>query len=211
MLNVVLIGKLTSHASAKKPGIGAPYTDLTVKTITIDEENFSEPIVETHAVRVYNLLGDDVSALDKGDLVHLEGTIESWQRQEIREAHGALPRQMVQVDGYRVIAEHIRVLQFADGTPSSFTQAVKAPAAKFQPQAKPTAAPIFRPRVAAAPAGTPWTVTKDSKTIFSGSVTEARKAFDNKTNNLRRGTVKLLSPEGILIDKAEAICMAAAL
>ncbi len=209
MLNVVLIGKLTSHASAKKPGIGAPYTDLTVMTITPNGAGFNKPLVETHAIRAYNLLGDDVAGLDKGDMIHLEGTIESWQRQEIREANSDLPRHMAQVDGYRVIAEHIRVIQFADGTPSAYTQAASAPALRPQPQAKSAATPVFRPKVAAAPAK-PWTVTKDSKVIFSGSVTEAREAFDAKTSNLRRGSYQLLSPEGILIDKAEAICMAAA-
>ena len=210
MLNVVLIGKLTSHASAKKPGIGAPYTDLTVMTITPHGAGFNKPLVETHAVRAFNLLGDDVAGLDKGDMIHLEGTIETWQRQEIREANGDLPRHMVQVDGYHVIAEHIRVIQFADGTPSAFTQpTLTACALKVQPQSKSAAAPVFIPKVAAAPAK-PWTVTKDSKVIFSGTVTEARKAFDAKTSNLRRGSYQLLSPEGILIDKAEAICMAAA-
>ena len=88
-------------------------------------------------------------------------------------------------------------------------QASSVPAPKLQPQAKSAATPVFRPNVPAAPAK-PWTVTKDSKVIFSGTVTEARKAFDAKTSNLRRGSYRLLSPEGILIDKAEAICMAAA-
>jgi hypothetical protein len=208
MLNVVLIGKLTSHASAKKPGIGAPFTDLTVMTITPNGAGFNKPLVQTHAIRAYNLLGDDVAGLDKGDTIHLEGTIESWQRQEIREANGELPRHMVQVDGYRVIAEHIEVIQFADGTPSAFTQTtITAPALKVQPQAQSTAAPVFIPKVAAASAK-PWTVTRDSKVVFSGTVTEARKAFDDKTSNLRRGSYQLLSPEGILIDKAEAICIA---
>ncbi len=58
MLNVVLVGKLTSHASAKKPAVGAPYTDLTVMTITPTEAGFNKPLVETHAIRAYNLLGD---------------------------------------------------------------------------------------------------------------------------------------------------------
>jgi hypothetical protein len=211
MLNVALIGKLTSHASAKKPGIGAPYTDLTVMTITPTEAGFNKPLVETHAIRAYNLLGDDVAGLDKGDMIHIEGTIESWQRQEIRAANGDLPRHMVQVDGYRVIAEHIRVIQFADGTPPAFTRAtVAASALKVQLQAKGAARPVFIPKVAAAPAK-PWTVTKDFKVIFSGTVTEARKAFDDKTKKLRRGSYKLLSPEGILIDHAQAICMTTAL
>ena len=212
MLNIVLIGKLTSHASSNKPATGAPYTDLTVRTITPIGAGFEKPLVETHAIRAYNLLGDDVAGLDKGDLIQIEGTIEAWQRQEIRKAPAGLPRQMVQVDGYRVIAEYIRVISFADGSSSAFTTESPRPVAQPQVQARPEGAmqPVFTPKVAPAPEK-PWTVTKDSQVLFAGNVTDARATFDKKAANLRRGSLKLLSPEGILIDQAQAICMTTAL
>jgi hypothetical protein len=120
---------------------------------------------------------------------------------------------MVQVDGYRVIAEYIRVLSFADGSPSAFTTAeVPRPVAKPQVQARPEAAaqPAFVPKVASAPEK-PWTVTKDSQVLFAGNVADARTTFNKKAANLRCGSLKLLSPEGILIDQAQAICMTTAL
>jgi hypothetical protein len=183
-----------------------------LRTITPNGAGFQQPLVETHAIRAYNLLGDDVAGLDKGDLIQVEGTIEAWQRQEVREAHDNLPRQMVQVDGYRVIAEHIRVLSFADSSPATFTAATSSgPVAKPQAQARPEAAtrPAFVPKVAAAPEK-PWTVTKDSQLLFAGSVTEARATFEKKAANLRRGCLELLSPEGIVIDQAQTICMTTA-
>ena len=209
MLNVVLIGKLTSHACSNKPATGAPYTDLTVRTITPNGAGSEKPLVETHAIRAYNLLGDDVAGLDKGDLIQIEGTIEAWQRQEIRKAPAGLPRQMVQVDGYRVIAEYIRVISFADGSPSAFTAAESLrPVAKPQVQARPEASaqPVFVPKVPPAPEK-PWTVTRDSQVLFAGNVTDARATFDKKAANLRRGALKLLSPKGILIDQIQTICM----
>ena len=54
-------------------------------------------------------------------------------------------------------------------------------------------------------------MTKDSQVLFAGTVTDARAMFDKKAANLRRGTLRLLSPEGILIDQAQAICMTTAL
>jgi len=76
------------------------------------------------------------------------------------------------------------------------------------PQA--AAQPVFVPKVPPAP-GKPWMVTKDSQVLFAGTVTDARAMFDKKAANLRRGSLKLLSPEGILIDQAQAICMTTAL
>ncbi len=213
MLNVVLIGRLTSHACSMKPATGAPYTDLTVRTVTPNGAGLGKPLVETHAIRAYNLLGDDVAGLDKGDLIQIEGTIEAWQRQEIRKAPAGLPRQMVQVDGYRVIAEYIRVISFADGSPSAFT-AAESPRPVTKPQVQAWPKGVLQPASIAkvAPASEkPWTVTKDSQVLFAGTVTDARATFDKKAANLRRGTLRLLSPEGILIDQAQAICMTTAL
>ena len=209
MLNIVLIGKLTSHASAKKPAIGAPYTDLTVMTITPTEAGFNKPLVETHAIRAYNLLGDDVAGLDKGDMIHIEGTIESWQRQEIREANADLPRHMVHVDGYRVDRGTHQSYPIRRRHTLSLHADHPSTCPQLQPHGNTPSAPRShfesRSRHRQALDGN----EKCQGHLF-GNRYRSPQGFRRKSKNLRRGSYRLLSPEGILIDKAEAVSMAAA-